>query len=278
MYDQYAWRSKLRKCPIGENDLKEMGILEHKDIQRKNLYLNSERNNCIMMQGAGFVFKERVVLTLGIGAINVLEAFSQFNDVEGVVGTGNVLFMSDDCKEAYSALNEEESRNRYEVNKTGRALKYALGAKLAPLIIINRVFAKHDEFIATKARKSKEISFDLGNTFFTEPIKYSGSIKARLRSKFIKTVQTVHCVHHPTLMEKELFFDDFESIKNVINKFNGYFILGYTYFSTTFAESIGMKANFELDIKDNSSEIVSYTILKLVEQFYKKNKQVWEST
>ena len=253
-----------------------MGIWKNKEKQFKNLHFSSERDNCILIQGAGFKYNDYVFLTLGIGAINVLEAFSQFNEVQGVVGTGNALFLSKDCSNVYSALSEAETLKRYEIDKTKRKFKYNLGGKIAPLIILNRVFTNHKEFIKTKEKKADKISFDLGDTFFTETIKFAGSLKSRLRAKFVNTVRTVHCVHHQTLMEKELFFNSSEEIKEVINNFKGYFILGYTYFSETFANSIGMVANSELKLKDNSSEIVSFTILKLVEQFYKKNNDLFK--
>ena len=274
--DQFIWRKKLKKCPIGEKDLKDMGVWKNKEKQFKNLYLNSERNDCILIQGAGLSYKDHIFLTLGIGAINILEAFSQFDDVQGVIGTGNAFFLSKDCNKVYSALQEKETLKRYKIDKTKRKFKYQVEGKLAPLIILNRVFTNRKEFEKTKAKKADGVSFDLGDTFFTEPVKFSGSLKSRLRSKFINTVRTVHCVHHRTLMEKELFFDSKEDVIKVIDKFEGYFMLGYTYFSETFANSIGMDANFKLDIKDNSSEIVSFTILKLVEQFYKKNKNLFK--
>lgn len=274
--NQYAWRKHLKKCPISEKDLKEMEVWNNKEKQFKNLYLNSKRGDCVLIQGAGFSYKDHVFLTFGIGVINVLEAFSQFNEVEGIIGTGNTLFLSKDCGNVYSTLSEAETLKRYEIDKTKRKFKYQLEGKLAPLIILNRVFTNHKEFERTKEKKADEISFDLGDTFFTEPVKFSGSLKSRLRSKFINTVRTVHCVHHRTLMEKELFFDSVEEIKKVIDNFKGYFILGYTYFSEIFANSIGMVANSGLKLKDNPSEIISFTILKLVEQFYKKNKNLFK--
>jgi len=274
--NQFVWRERLLKCPIDENDLKEMGIWEYKEEQLNNLYLSSERKECILIQGAGFMYKGLVFLTLGIGAINVLEAFSQFDEIDGVVGTGNALFLSRDCKYVFSALSEQETSIRYEIDKTHRKFKYSEGGKLGPLIILNRVFTDKKEFNETKIKKNNDLAFDLGNTFFTNPAKYSGSRKSRLRNKFINTVRTVHCVHHPTLMEKELFFDSFKDIEKTINNFSGYFMLGYTYFSETFASSIGMVANFQVDIKDNPSEITSFTILKLVQQFYRNHHECFD--
>ena len=266
-YNQYEWRTRLTKCPLYEQDIIEMGLMGHKNAQRKLLYKSSERDNCMLIQGAGFLYKGRVYLTLGVGAINTLEAFSQFNEVESVVGTGNALFLSKDFKNAYSALSLDETIKRYEIDKTNRIFKYSEGGPIGPLIILNRVFCDYNEYLHTKNSKSANLAFDLGNMFFVNPIKFGGSEKSRLRAKFVNAVRTVHCVHHPTVMEKELFFDSYEDIKNAINNFNGYFLKGYTYFSNTFAESIGMVANFKLKLLDNPSEIVSYTTLKLVEEF-----------
>ncbi|MDO8740581.1 MAG: hypothetical protein Q7J54_03330 [Candidatus Woesearchaeota archaeon] len=271
-YDQYAWRSRLTKCPLHEQDLTDMKLMGHKDAQRKLLYKSSERDNCTLMQGAGFLYKRRVYLTLGVGSINILEAFSQFGEVEGIVGTGNALFLSKDFKNVYSTLSYEETINRYEIDKTNRTFKYSEGGPIGPLIVLNRVFCNYEEYVHIKGSRCNDLAFDLGNAFFVKPMKF-GHERSRLRAKFVNAVRTVHCVHHPTIMEKELFFDSADNIKNIINNFDGYFLKGYTYFSNTFANSIGMVANFKLRLLDNPSEIVSYTILKLVEEFSRNQEQ-----
>ncbi len=269
-YNQQEWRKTLRKCPVKQKDLEEMGVWHHKEEQLKQLYLYDQRGDCILIQGAGILYQGKIYLVLGVGAINVLESFSQFNETQGVVGTGNALFLSKKCQQVYSALNKEETLRRYEIDKTGREFKYGLGGGISKLITINRVFMDEQEFLDAKQKKLEKIVFDLGNTFFTEPIPFSGRKKSRLRDKFVDTARTVHCVHHPTLMEKELFFDSAEQIRSVISQYPGFFMLGYTYFSRIFADSIGLVANFGLDLKYNPSGITSFTILKLIEQFCKK--------
>lgn len=262
----------FNKTSLNADDLKQMGIWNIKEDLREELLNREKRNNCLIIQGGAFVVDNYAFLILGMGTIDILETLSQFNDIEGIIGTGNALFISRDFRFVYSPLSKEDTLKRYEINKTKHFFKYKYTAKLAPLIILNRAFKDKREFYNIKNKKINEITFDLGNSFFIKSIKYSGTLKSRLRAKFIRTTTTVHCATHPTLAKKELVFDDVDKIKELINNFKGYFLLGYMLWNEKFANSVGMASNYNLDLETNPSQILGFTLLKLAQQFYKNNK------
>lgn len=263
-------RKTITKTPLTEQSLKQIGIWDRRENLRKKILGNKERGDSTLVQGGALIINDYTYLLLGMGTIDILETMSQFNDIEGIIGAGNALFISKDFKFVYSTLSEEETLKRYEIDKTHHPFKYRYSGKLAPLIILNRAFRSETEFIKTKEKKASEVIFDLGNCFFTKPVRYAGSLKARLRAKFIKTAQTVHCATHPTLSEKEMIFDEFEKIKKLINNFKGYFMLGYVLWNEKFANSIGMQSNYTLDIKDNPIQIIGFVLIKLIQEFHKK--------
>lgn len=263
---------KINKTPLIEKDLRQIGIWDKRESFKKQLFRGNKQRNSVLIQGGAFVVNNHAYLLLGMGTIDILETMSQFGDIEGIIGTGNALFISRNFKFVYSVLSEKETLKRYEINKTHHPFKYRYSSKVAPLIILNRAFKNETEFKEIKGRKANKIIFDLGSCFFTKPTKYSGSIKARLRGKFIKTSTTVHCATHPTLLRREMVFDDPESIKNLINHFDGYFILGYMLWNEKFANSVGIKSNYSLDLKDNPSQIIGFVLIKLLENFIKSRK------
>lgn len=263
---------KINKTPLIERDLKQIGIWDRRENLRKQLFCSKKQRNSVLIQGGSFVLDNYAYLLLGMGTIDILETMSQFVDIKGIIGTGNALFVSKSFKFVYSALSREETLKRYEINKTHHPFKYRYSSKLAPLIILNRTFKNETEFKKAKTKKTNEIIFDLGSCFFTNPVKYSGSMKARLRGKFIKVSTAIHCATHPSLLKKEMIFDDLEKIKDLINYFDGYFMLGYMLWNEKFANSVGIKSNYSLDLKDNPSEVIGFVLIKLIENFIKIKK------
>ena len=273
------WRSyillKDEGQPIYEEDLKKMGIWQKTDILKNDLYLNIKRKNCVLIQGGAFIINGYAYLILWMSTIDILETMSQHKDITGIVGTGNSLYISKDFKKVYSTLSEEETKKRYEIDKTWHKLKYSYEAKLAPLIILNRTFKNIEESRESKINKQANIIVDIWVNFYTKCVKYSGSLKSRLRWKFIKTARTGHCVTNPTLTEKELLFDKEEEIVNLINNFNGKFCLWYLSWSENFAKTVGMVEVQKLDLKDNPSDIIGFSLLKIAQEFYNKNQELY---
>lgn len=262
--------------PITEDDLKNIGIWQKADQLKSMFYQNDQRSDCTLIQGGAFVINGRAYLLLGMSTIDILETLSQHKEVEGVIGTGNSLYVSNSCDMVYSTLDETETITRYEVHKTGHPLKVLLKAKVAPLIILNRTFRDESLYAEIKQSKQLDIIVDLGSNCYTAPERFAGTRKARLRSKFVKTARTGHCVINPTLTEKELLFDREEKVTQLINGFNGSFGLGYMLWSELFANSVGMVSNYKLGLKDNPSEIIGYALIKYVEEFEKNNPDLYK--
>lgn len=261
--------------PIVEEDLKKLGIWDRREDLRAEFHRADEREDCALIQAGAFVVNGWAYLILGMSTIDIIETMSQFDEVDGVIGTGNSLFVSRDCRTVYTTLSEPDTRRRYEVHHTGNVLKYLYEGKVAPLIILNRTFRDKDEYLAVKRKKESKVIVDIGSNFYVDPIRYSGNLKTRLRWKFVKTARTGHCVTNPTLTEKELLFDEQEPLVEVINNFKGSFVLGYMLWSDKFANSVGMISNYSLDLRDNPSEIIGFGLVKLVNEFRKKNPELY---
>jgi len=264
--------------PIAQGDLERLGIWERRADFRKEFYRSAERDDCALVQAAAFVIDGYAYLILGMSTIDIIETMSQHDEVEGVIGTGNSLFVSRDCTRVYTTLSEPDSQRRYEIHKTGNKLKYIYEGRVAPLVILNRTFRDRDEYFEVKRKKEAGISVDIGSNFYVDPVRYSGKLKARMRWKFVKTARTGHCVTNPTLTEKELLFDEEDEVAALINNFEGSFMLGYMLWSDKFANSVGMVSNYSLDLRDNPSEIIGYSMIKLAKEFRKKHPQLYAGT
>jgi hypothetical protein len=270
------WRDYIRRYykvgqPLREKDLTHIGVWDEKEELRKKLYKSSEREDHLLIQGGAFVYRGFAFMVLGVGAMDYLEPLSELQTIDGIVGTGNVLFMSRDFKRLYSALSEDETLKRYEIDETHHPFKWVEHAKVAPLVFLNRAFTDYSEFDAIKEKKKNKILYDLGHTFFIEPQK----VNYRGREKLIKTLRVAHCIAHHTLNMKELIFDSLDDIGEAVKSYDGFIIKGYMKYSLELANSMTIKNNYKLGLKYNIYPIVAYVMFKLSQEFYDKNKKLF---
>jgi hypothetical protein len=274
------WKDFMKKKgsgkPMNEKDLEELNIWQNSDKFKNDLYRSDERKDCILIQGGAFVVDGYAYLVLGMSTIDILETMSEHKRVTGIIGTGNSLYISKDFKNVYTTLSEEETEKRYEIDKTGGTLKYAYQAKLAPLIFLNRSIREAVEFNRIRDRGKNHLLIDLGSNFYMDTLKYSGSRKSRLRWKFVKAARTGRCVANPSLNKKELLFDEEEAVLNAIRNFKGSFCLGYMKWTDAVANAVGLIQVKALDLKDNISGIIGFSLLKIAEDFRKRNGELYE--
>jgi hypothetical protein len=269
-------KKKGRGKPINKKDLEELNILQNSDKIKKKFFRNKERGDSILIQGGAFVVGGYAYLVLGMSTIDILETMSEYKGVTGIIGTGNSLYISKDFKKVYATLSEEETIKRYEIDKTGSKLKYKYQAKLAPLIFLNRSVKDAVEFNEIRNRKKDSVLIDLGSNFYLDTVKFSGSKKSRLKWKFVKAARTGRCVANPSLNKKELLFDDEEAVVNAISHFKGSFCLGYMKWTDEVANAVGLIQVKALDLKDNISGIIGFSLLKIAEDFRKRNKDLYK--
>ncbi len=272
---EHSWRQDMLSIfqvghPLDENDLKRLGIWQEGDSLREKLFKSSERKDCILMQGGAFVFKDYAFPLLGVGAMDYLEPLSELRTIDGIIGTGNVLFIDKNFENVYSALSESETLKRYEIDKTNHPFKWIEKSKIGPLIIFNRALKDYNEFYRIKEKKKKKIIYDMGHSFFIQPHK----INNRYRERLAKTATVAHCIAHYTLSKKELIFDSQNKVNEAFKHFNGYLMLGYMVYSNKLLHSMSIENNYRLGLKDNSYPITAYVIFKLVQEFYENNKNL----
>lgn len=237
------YKCSVRKVLFDENDLKKMGIFARYDKLRSLLYKSDERRDCVLIQGAAFVVDGLAYLLMGVGGIDFLDSLARNVEVDGVIGIGNALFISKDFEFVYSAHSKEELIRGYELEGFEHADRYNFlySAPIGSLIFLLRSFKTKEEFYRTKKKYEGQIVFDIEDTFARAPVKFSGSLRARLRSKFIKTARVVHCARRPTLQEKECLFDAEDQIKSAVNCFRGKFVLVYTLWNQVLCDVVGMR-------------------------------------
>jgi hypothetical protein len=216
------------------------------------------REGCVIVQAGGFILGGKAFLVSGTGTINILEAIAQFEEVDGIVGNGNALFLSSDFRHIYSTLTEAETLDCYESKKTNRRMPYALSAELWPFIFLQRAFKQQSEY-ETLRNHERDIWLSDGNEFIRHPISSAGRYRSRLMSKLAKTSRVVHCCHRPTMKHKEMLFDSEKDIIDVSKGFQGDVILGYTLYSQDLESILGFESFVKW--KDNPSERMSMLLL-----------------
>lgn len=134
--------------------------------------------------------KKRILLF--IGGIDFLDSLAQLDEVDGVIGNNNALFISKNFDYIYSAHTTKELVKCYELEgaPTHVKIKFLEGAQTAPLIFILRSFQTRDEYEAIK-KKVGNILFEAADTFAGSPLRYAGSLKSRLRGKFLGTTRVM---------------------------------------------------------------------------------------
>ncbi len=257
---------KISKLILTETDLKQYGIWNNYQEFRKQLYKAEERIDCILIQGAAFVVKGKAFLVIGVGGIDFLDSLSQLDEVDGIIGNGNALFLSRDFKNVYSAHSINELTKCYELEGSDVKIKFLESATLAPLIFLLRSLHTLDEYNATK-KKIQEIVFESANTFSGEPVRYAGSLKSRLRGKFLATSRVVHCARRPTLMKKECLFDSYNDVRSTIDNFKGHFALIYTLWSQQMCDAVGMRNTRKLSKSYNPTDPITPHLLKMAKNF-----------
>jgi len=261
---------KTDKLILEEEDLKEYGILNNYNFLRKQLYKAEERKDCILIQGAAFVVKGKAFLVMGIGGVDLLDSLAQLDGVDGIIGNGNTLFVSKDFKHIYSAHITEELIECYEHEGVNTQIRFLEEAPLSSLIFLLRSFPNLDEYDRLKQKKKDKIIFEVNEspkTFAIRPLYYSVSLKSRLRNKFLKISRVVHCARRPSLKRKECLFDSYDEVKDVINKFKGYFVLVYTLWNQEMCDAVGMRNTRKLAKSYNPMDHVTPYLLKIAENF-----------
>lgn len=245
---------------------------EHGSL-RAQLYKADQRNDCIIIQGAAFVVKGKAFLMTGVGGINFLDSLAQLEDVDGIIGNNNAIFISNDFNHIYSAHTKEELVKCYELEGAPShiKIKFLENAPMAPLIFITRSFKTRDEYEATK-KKVGNILFEVTNaisgpTFARPPVRYAGSLKSRLRGKFLDTFKIVHCTHRPTFVKKEALFDSEDKVREAISKFRGHVCLVYTLWNQVMSDTMGMAEVRKLSTTYNPTDLITPHFIKIAKDF-----------
>lgn len=256
----------IDKLILNEEDLIRYDIWNCYDSLRGQLYKADERKDCVLVQGAAFVVKGKAFLLLGVGGIDFLDSLSHFQEVDGIIGNGNALFLSRDFQNIYSAHKIEELIGCYELEGSDVKIKFLESAPIASLIFLMRSFHNLEVYDAAKMKVSK-IVFEVSNTFSGEPVRCAGSLKSRLRSKFISTARVVHCARRPTLMKKECLFDSYKDIYNAVNNFKDYFALVYTLWDQVLCDAIGMRETRKLSSMHNPTDPITPYFVEIARRF-----------
>lgn len=222
------------------------------------------KEGCILIQAGGIVIGGKAFLITGTGTINILEAIAQYSDIDGIIGNGNALFIGKDFGQIYCTLTEEETFQCYESRETGRRMRYVYSAKLWPVVFLQRAFKDYEEY--KRFREGQNNVWLINETeFVKKPVNFRSRYRNRLRDKFAKTCQVVHCCHRPTMQRKEMLYDSSGEISEVVDKFSGKFILGYTFYNIDLEKILGF-VNF-VKWKNNPSERMAEIIHQLCSYF-----------
>lgn len=257
---------KIDKLILTEKDLEDFGILDKYGSLRKQLYKANEQEDCILIQGAAFVIKGKAFLIMGVGGIDFLDSLAQFSEVDGIIGNGNTLFISNDFKNVYSAQTKEELAKCYELDGSRVKIKFLDDAPLAPLIFLLRSFHNPKEYNLAK-EKIGNLIFEEANTFAGSPVRFAGSLKSRLRGKLLATARVVHCARRPTIEKKECLFDSYEKVRETINNFKGSFSLVYTLWSQEMCDAVGMSKTRELSKTYNPIDPITPHLIRIAKDF-----------
>lgn len=260
--------NKTDKLMLTEKDLAKIGIWNEYDSLRAQLYKADQRQDCVIIQGSAFVVKGKAFLMTGVGGIDFLDSLAQLDEVDGVIGNNNTLFVSKNFDHVYSAHTTDELVKCYELEGAPShvKIKFLEDAPMAPLIFILRSFKTRDEYEATK-KKSGNILFEAANTFAGPPVRYAGHLKSRLRGKFLGTARVMHCARRPTVEKKEALFDSKDKISEAINNFKGHFSLVYTLWSQEMCDAVGMGKTRELSETYNPVDPITPHLLKIAKDF-----------
>lgn len=254
------------KLILRENDLQQLGILDDYNSLRSTLRMSSHRSDCFLIQGGAFVVQGKAFLLLGTGGIDFLDSLSQLDSVDGIIGNGNALFVSTDFTHVYSVVSRSELVECYELEGSSSAIEFIEDAPIAPLIFLVRSFRTMHECTATR-KKLGRLLFDMNNTFAGEPVKFSGSMKSRLRAKFLATARVVHCARRPTLTKKECLFDPVDRVCAAVNFFRGHFALVYTLWSDEMCDVIGMKLTRHLAESYNPTDPITPHFVRIAVRY-----------
>lgn len=257
---------KKEKLILDEQDLKALEIRSRYDFFRSQLYNAEKRKDCILIQASAFVVNGAAFLLMGVGGIDFLDSLSQLEGVDGIIGNGNALFLSKDFKYLFSANSSHELKRCYELEGKEDGINFIDEAPVGPLIFILRSFRNETEFDNTKKKVGRTV-FNTDNTFAGKAVRFSGSMKSRLRAKFVATSTVVHCARRPTLEIKECLFDSKDNVFQIVNNFQGYFSLIYTKWSQELCDVIGMKKTRLLGSSYNPTDPITPELFKIAKEY-----------
>ncbi len=260
--------NKTDKLILTQEDLNKLGIWKEYDLLRAQLYKADQRKDCIIVQGAAFVVNGKAFLMAGVGGIDFLDSLAQLDEVDGIIGNNNTIFVSKNFDHVYSAHNTQELVKCYELEGAPShiKIKFLEDAPMAPLIFILRSFKSHDEYETTR-EKVGNVLFEAANTFMGPPARYAGSLKSRLRGKFLSTSRVMHCARRPTIEKKEALFDSKDKVSEAINNFKGHVALVYTLWSQVMCDAVGMTKTRELSKTYNPTDPITPHLLKIAKDF-----------
>ncbi len=261
--------SRTNKLILTERDIEFQEVWKDYQFYRSQLFKSHERSNCVVLQGSAFVLRGKAFLLMGVGGIDFLDSLGALDCVDGIIGNGNVIFISKDFNNIYSAHTTKELYQCYEIEGGRNNIKFLELTSIAPLIFILRSFKNSSDYEKVKS-KIGTIIFEESNTFSGDVIRFAGPKKSRLRAKFIKTARVVHCARRPGIMKKEYLFDSYEDIKNTIDLFNGCFSLVYTLWDQKMCDAIGMRETRKLSNSYNPTDPITPFLAQIAMQFIER--------
>jgi hypothetical protein len=217
----------LRKAstttPWGLEGVRRGDELREEIFRTDNKLVNEEKleQGCVLIQAGAFVKKGKGVMMVGSETIDMMESFSRFPDVDGIMSNGKGLILDPNNGEVYPVHTEKEIGYCYKTYLTSRKIPFIQRAELSDLAVIHRSFKNQEDF-----QKLKEKRGFSGNEYLRGLLPSSN----RLKSYFLDTACHVDDVNlrRPGYFRKELRTSKREDVKKALDKIEPRFLLGYT--------------------------------------------------
>lgn len=176
---------------------------------------------CVLIQAGAFVKKDKGIMMVGSGTIDMMESFSRFSNVDGIMSNGKGLFLNPKDRMIYPIHTEKEIGYCYKTYLTGRKISLIPEAELSEIAVIHRSFKNPEDF-----RKLKEKRGFSGNEYLRGPLSSSN----RLKSYFLDMACHIDDLdlRRPGYFQKELKVSKREDNKKAIENLDLRFLLGYT--------------------------------------------------
>jgi len=209
--------------PWGMEGVRRGDELREEIFRTDNRIVNKEKleQGCVLIQAGAFVKKGKGVMMVGSGTIDMMESFSRFPDVDGIMSNGKGIILDPTNRMLYPVHTEKEIGYCYKTYLTERKIPVIPEAELSDLAVIHRSFKNQEDF--QKLREKRGFS---GNEYLRGPLPPSN----RLKGYFLDMACHIDDIdlRRPGYYRKELKTSKREEVKKALDKVDPRFLLGYT--------------------------------------------------